>query len=46
VLDDFLASLFGDYALDSLRGRWVARIVVGLAVLAVVAAVVFVAFYA
>jgi hypothetical protein len=37
VLDDFLASLFGDYALESLRGKWAARLVVGAAVLAVLA---------
>ncbi len=39
MLDDFILYLFGDFALNSLRGKWVARIVVSLAVLAVIGVV-------
>ena len=36
MLGDFIAELLGETALSSLRGKWVARLVVTLAVLAVI----------
>jgi hypothetical protein len=40
VLDDLLTSLRGDTVLDSLRGKWVARLVVIAAALSILAVVV------
>jgi hypothetical protein len=44
VLDDFLATVLGDHALDSLRGKWAARLVVAAAVVSVIAVIVVILF--
>lgn len=43
-LDDVLGALFGEYALESLRGKWVARLVVVAAVLSVLGVLVLLLF--